>query len=96
MRFNFENFGFNTDGKKEPLPPPNVSAKIKSHAAMTQEEIRGVVCNPLYVGIGPCRQQISEQEWVRYAVQEISENSAEQFLVNLLYVLRQTVKTRKL
>ena len=44
---------------------------------MTSEEFRGIVCNPLYVGIGPSRPQIVEEDWARSAAQEISEHGAE-------------------
>ena len=95
MRFNFKNYGFEPNGGGEPLPTPNVSARRKVRGAMTKREMRGVVCNPLYVGIGPCREQIPEADWVRYAAQEIHEHGPEQFLVNLISVLRETITSRK-
>ena len=95
MRINFKRYGFEPNGEDEPLPIPNVSAKRRLRGAMTKKEIRGVVCNPLYVGVGPCRQQIPEADWVRHAAQEIREHGPEQFLVNLIFVLRATITSRK-
>ena len=63
---------------------------------MTQEEIRGIVCNPLYVGIGPSQHQIAEEDWVCYAAQEMRKHGPEQFLVNLIYALRHTINSEKL
>ena len=93
MRFNFKKYGFEPNGGDETLPTPDVSARRKVRGTMTKREMRGVVCNPLYVGIGPCQQQVPEVDWVRFAAQEIREHGPEQFLVNLIFVLRETIKT---
>jgi hypothetical protein len=47
-----------------------------------------MVCNPIYAGVGPFPQLIPDEEWVAAAAQSIKKEGAEQFLVNMLYVLR--------
>ena len=49
-----------------------------------------MVCNPVYAGIGPFPALVSDEQWVAAAAKAIEKEGAEQFLVNLLYVLRET------
>ncbi|MCX5753097.1 MAG: hypothetical protein NTW97_05555 [Candidatus Krumholzibacteria bacterium] len=58
----------------------------------TPEQVRGVRSNPLYVGIYPFPALVSDREWVRSAVEAIHDHGAEQFLVNMLHVLRSTLQ----
>jgi len=51
----------------------------------TAEKVKAIFCNPLYIG-----HPLSEEEWVRQAAQIIKEEGREQFLVNVLAVMRQT------
>ena len=57
---------------------------------MTPAEIRGMICNSAYAGIGPFPTLVSDEQWVAAAATAIEKEGAEQFLVNLLYVLRET------
>lgn len=52
--------------------------------------MRGFMCNPVYTGMGPFPQTVADPVWVEGALTFIENEGAEQFLVNLLYVLRQT------
>ena len=54
----------------------------------TAADILGMVCNPIYAGVGPFPQLISDEEWVAAASQAIKKEGEEQFLVNMLYLLR--------
>jgi hypothetical protein len=56
--------------------------------------VRGTIANPIYAGLGSYPQLITDEQWVRAAAQAIREDGAEQFLVNLLYVLRQSLAER--
>ena len=58
----------------------------------TEEQVRGLVSNPLYAGIGPYPALVTDEQWVRAAKQAIREVGTEQFLVNLLAVLRTCLK----
>ena len=71
------------------VPSPNVTVKQSGDKTeWTEEQIRGMICNPIYAGIGPYPSFISDEEWVKCAAIQISNEGSQQFLVNLLYVLR--------
>jgi hypothetical protein len=74
--------------KDKPLPKPNVIMPMGGETKLTPEKLKAIDCNPIYAGIGPYRRLKSDEEWVRGAVKLIEEDGAEQFLVNLLAVLR--------
>ena len=77
--------------KRKKLPKPN--ATFRSNDApgdITPAQIRGMICNPVYAGLGPYPGLVSDEEWVAAAKAAIKEDGAEQFLVNLLHVLRET------
>ena len=72
------------------LPHPNARVKESGDSSsFNEEEVRGMICNPIYAGLGEFPALISDEEWVKAAEKAIEEDGAEQFLVNLLYVLRQ-------
>ena len=54
----------------------------------TPEQVRAILCNPIFAGIGQFKASVSDEEWVQGAARVIAEQGAEQFLVNLLAVLR--------
>ena len=81
-------FGKREEGAR-PLPRPTATfVSSDDIGEMTEDEIRGIVCNPVYAGIGPFPGLITDEHWVRAAAKMIAEDGAEQFLVNLLYLLR--------
>ncbi len=76
------------------LPPPNAAFRTSGQTGdITPAEVRGMISNPVYAGMGPFPALVSDEEWVAAATQAIKKEGAEQFLVNLLYVLRQTWDT---
>lgn len=76
------------------LPAPNAAFRTSGQmGGITPAEVRGMISNPIYAGMGPFPALITDEEWVAAAVQAIKKEGAEQFLVNLLYVLRQTWET---
>lgn len=77
-----------------PLPKPNVEFATAADAGdMTPEKVRGMIANPIYTGIGPFASLVSDREWIKNAVGEIEKSGAEQFFVNMLYVLRKSFGT---
>ena len=73
------------------LPPPTATFRSAHQTDdITPAEIRGMVCNPVYAGIGPFPALVSDEQWVAAAAKAIEKEGAEQFLVNLLHVLRET------
>lgn len=86
-----ELFGSNGDDAAE-LPEPNAEMRFGGNEReWTPEEVYGILCNPVYAGIGPYPSLIDDKLWVRSACKLIDEVGAEQFLVNVLYLLRQTL-----
>lgn len=81
-------FGNRGEGAR-PLPKPTATfVSSDGIGEMTEGKIRGIVCNPVYAGIGPFPGFITDEQWVRTAVAMIAEDGPEQFLVNLLHILR--------
>ena len=58
----------------------------------TEEDVRGMTSNPIYTGIGPFPQIIPDELWISTAIKQINEQGAIQFLVNMLYVLRESFR----
>jgi hypothetical protein len=80
-----------SNGGDKPLPAPNV---VVARAGMQPEQlspaaIRGILVNPIYAGIGPFPRLIEDAVWVQACAKLIEEEGAQQFLVNLLHVLRE-------
>ena len=79
------------NGSGDPLPQPNVvvaKSGTPPHE-MTPEAIKGLLLNPIYAGVGPYPSLVEDNQWVHACKKMIEEDGAEQFLVNLLYVLRE-------
>jgi len=70
-----------------PLPRPTV--KYRANIEQLDEATTlGMMSNPIYVGVPPYRRVVSDETWVRAATELIKEQGPEQFLVNMLHVLR--------
>lgn len=49
-------------GSKPPLPKPNAKMKMGgSGVDFTEEEVRGVIANPIYAGLGPFPQLVPDE-----------------------------------
>lgn len=67
-----------TSGRK--LPIPNAKLRLANETGdFTPEEVRGLVCNPIYAGMGPYPRMLSDEEWVATAVQEALVDAMIQF-----------------
>lgn len=72
---------------------PEVNVKLATAAdlgTMDVEHLRSLFCNPIYVGLGPFPALVDDETWVRAAARKIEKEGSEQFLVNMLYVLRES------
>ena len=79
---------------QKPLPKPNVDLTASEDGKMTPEKVRALFCNPIYAGgMGPFPAIVDDETWVRAAAQAIREHGSEQWLVNMLYVLRHTMSS---
>jgi hypothetical protein len=73
------------------LPAPNVvvvRAGIRLEE-LSPEAVRRILVNPIYTGVGPFPRLVQDEVWVRACAKLIEEEGAQQFLVNLLYVLKE-------
>ena len=78
-------------GRGDPLREPNggVARPGTPPHEMTPEAIKGLLLNPIYAGVGPYPPLVEDNQWVHACKKMIEEDGAQQFLVNLLYVLRE-------
>ena len=86
-----DSFWPESDGSSKPLPTPNVVV-VRSGTPPEQlspEAVKGILVNPIYTGVGPFPRLVEDAAWVRVCAKLIEEEGTEQFLVNLLYVLRE-------
>ena len=80
-----------SNGGDKPLPAPNVvvtRAGAPLHE-LPPEAVKGILVNPIYTGVGPFPRLVGDAAWVRACAQLIEVEGPQQFLVNLLYVLRE-------
>jgi hypothetical protein len=78
------------EGNK-PLPAPNVAVARAGTPPqqLSPEAVKGILVNPIYTGVGPFPRLVEDAAWVRACAKLIEEEGPQQFLVNLLYVLRE-------
>jgi hypothetical protein len=79
-------------GRRPSLPRPNVSVPESGDdpSKFGVAGVKGMVMNPIYAGVGEYPKMIPDDQWVAAARQVLAEDGPDQFLVNLLYVLRRT------
>jgi hypothetical protein len=83
-----ESNGPQGNGRNSPLPAPNVIV-ANPLDQLSAEAVRGMLINPIYTGVGSFPKLVEDETWVRACAKLIQEEGAEQFLVNLLFVLRE-------
>jgi hypothetical protein len=88
-----ESNGPQSNGGNPPLPAPNVIVANPLDQP-SPEVVRGILINPIYTGVGPFPKLVEDEAWVRACAKLIEEEGAEQFLVNLLFVLRECLPVR--
>jgi hypothetical protein len=86
-----ESIGPESNGSDKALPAPNVVvAKAGTPPdQLSPEAVKGILVNPIYTGLGPFPRLVEDAAWVRACAKLIEEEGPQQFLVNLLYVLRE-------
>lgn len=78
-----------------PLPSVHYVEEDGPDDKWTDADVRGVLANPCYAGVGPYPAVTSERVWVAANAKMIGELGAVQYLVNLLYLLRRTFGTHE-
>lgn len=83
-----------TDGRQHGLPLPNVEWAPSGLplTSFTAEAVKGILLNPLYTGAGPFPAIVDDAQWVAACKRLLQEETPEQFLVNLLFVLRRSLE----
>lgn len=82
-----------SNGNGADLPRPNAEVRLSGdEGEWTAEQIRGIIGNPIYAGIGPFPSLVDDKAWVRAAAASIDQDGKEQFLVNLLALLRKALE----
>jgi hypothetical protein len=79
------------NGSNSLLPAPNVVVAKSGTPPdeLSPEAIKGILVNPIYTGVGPYPRLVQDDAWVRACAKLVEEEGAEQFLVNVLHVLRE-------
>ena len=87
----------NDDDDESLLLEPDVAVSYNETPMddMTPNEMRGMAINPIFTGLGPYPRIVSDEDWVENCKRLLQEDGAEQFLVNLLYVLREVLGTEE-
>jgi hypothetical protein len=83
------------DNSPTKLPKPNVEF-VKSgtpDSSMTAAGVKGILVNPLNAGAGPFPPIVTDAQWVAACKQLLERETPEQFLVNVLFILRQALDT---
>ena len=80
-----------SNGGNKPLPAPNVVVARAGTPPdqLSPEAVKGILVNPIYTGVGPFPRLVEDAAWVRACAKLIEREGPQQFLVNLLYVLRE-------
>ncbi len=86
------------------LTTPNVDEEIKLPASdgaaaglsnellqLGSSELKSLAINPIFAGIGSHPRTVTDAQWVAAAKTILTEDGPDQFLVNMLYVLRRTL-----
>src|SRR5271163_401041 len=79
-----------------PLPRPTVALLRAGEDPSTLGEagIKGMLMNPLNAGVGGYPRLVTDAQWIAAAKKVLEQDGTEQFLVNLLHVLRSALGNR--
>ena len=70
------------------IPVPQVVVLPQGTAQFSIGMAEAAICNPIYAGIPPYPPLVSDEEWIAAARRAIEQEGIEQFLANMLYLLR--------
>ena len=70
------------------IPVPHVLVLPQGTAQFPIGMAEAAICNPIYAGIPPYPPLVSDEEWIAAARRVIEQEGIEQFLANMLYLLR--------
>jgi hypothetical protein len=70
------------------FPIPQVVVLPQDTAQFPIGMAEAAICNPIYAGIPPYPPLVSDEDWIVAARRVIEQEGIEQFLANMLYLLR--------
>jgi len=83
---------FGEDGLPEtPAPDVEFVTSGTQPGEFTEAGIKGICMNPTYADIGEFPPFVSDRQWVAACKRIMERDTPEQFLVNLLFLLRSTL-----
>jgi hypothetical protein len=59
---------------------------------LNEEMVAGIICNPVYAGIPPFPAMVDEETWIAAGVTMVENAGLKQYLVNVLYQLRSSIR----
>ena len=78
------------------VPLPNVSHQGDRNWEEDQwneKMVGGILCNPVFAGIPPFEAAVDEQTWIAAGVRMVGNIGLRQYLVNVLYELKKSMKS---
>ena len=84
----------NGDGHTLPdLPVPDVEfiPSGTPSSEFTEAGIKGMFMNPVYAGVAQFPALVNDKQWVAECRKILEQDGPEQFLVNMLFLLRETL-----
>lgn len=69
--------------------------KTSSGPKWKDSEVRWILTNPVYIGIGPYPVVVSKELWVGTAIKLLEDHGPAQFFVNLLHALSESFPTEE-
>jgi hypothetical protein len=57
--------------------------------AWTEEDVKKIITNPIYIGMGPYSPTLTKEQWIKGAKKYIKDQGAEDFLTHLVDNLRE-------
>jgi hypothetical protein len=80
----------------EDVPLPNVAYpgdRGWGEDEWNEEMVGGILCNPVYAGIPPFPAMIDDPTWIDAGVKLVEEIGLRQYLVNVLYELKKSLRS---
>jgi len=72
------------------MPRSDAEKSRPDQGPWTPDQVRDTLRNPIYAGLGSYLPIVGDEEWIKANARLIREEGPEQYLANLLRVLRDT------
>jgi hypothetical protein len=76
-----------------PLPAPNAEVAFTDDNRWTEAAVRGLTQNPIYCGLAGYPAIVPTEQWIRTNIAMIEREGVDQFLVNMIHLLKTTFGT---